>query len=288
MTSDFHYILNLLSNIHIIQFKEEITCEGIWLSLLQCFSSFQLFSSFLSAQKSSIPAGIVQFTEGETFMDGNPLQLTDGVRGMHAQTISTKQGRIELLFASNTHLSIGENASLRMEQSNSNGARWTLEKGSILIEVVRRLTDPIRVRILNSTVEIRKPGLYRLDSRSCDLRVYGGTALVDNGSKKSQVKREKEVRLDADLSQTNFDLKDSDALHQWSAHRSFDIFLANPETNNWKQRGNPYFFENSNYRVRFETQVLPNHRPPRVPLPPPIGSPCTGDQCWSIGYPGQW
>jgi hypothetical protein len=145
-----------------------------------------------------------------------------------------------------------------MEQSNSNGARLTLEKGSILIEVVRKLTDPVRVRILNSTVEIRKPGLYRLDSSPCDLRVYGGTALVDNGSKKVQVKREQEVRLDdVALSQLKFDPKDSDAFHQWSAHRSLDIFLANPETNNWKQRMFGFPFENSNYRVRFKPQVLP-------------------------------
>ncbi len=238
-----------------------------------------VFSSFLPAQESSIQAGIVQFIEGETFMDGNIFQLAkDSIRLFQTgQTLSTKQGRLELILASNTNLSLGENTSLRMEQSNSNGAILTLEKGSILIEVVRKHTDPVRVRILNSTVEIRKPGLYRLDFRPCDLRVYRGTALVDNGSKQAQVKMGRETRLDdVALSQIKFDPKGSDALHQWSAHRSLDIFLlANPETNNWKLRYNtyPFLFENSNYRLRFETKVLPKYLQQRMRYVAPIWGP---------------
>ena len=223
------------------------------------------FSGPLPAQESSIKAGIVEVPEGDVFLDGNPLRLKDGVCVMRTgQTLSTKQGRVELTLASNTNLSLGENASLRMEQSNPNGAKLTLEKGSILIEVVQKLADPVRVRISNSTVEISKPGLYRLDSSPCDLRVYGGTALADNGSKQAQVKKERKIRLDGDASQSKFDPKASDALHQWSARRSFDIFFANPETDNWKWTGlmpsarnpNPVgFFVNSNYRLRFKAQM---------------------------------
>ena len=155
------------------------------------------FSGPLSAQESSIQREIVQATEGEVFLDGNPLQLVkDLIRFFRTgQTLSTDQGRIELLFASNTNLSIGENASFRMERSDPKSTGLRLEKGSILIEVVRNLTDPLRVRILDSTVDIRKPGLYRLDSTPCELRVYGGTALADNGSKKRKLKAKGKLGL---------------------------------------------------------------------------------------------
>lgn len=228
------------------------------------------FSGSLSAQKSSIKAVIVQATEGEVFLDGNPLQLVKGsIRFFQTgQTLSTRHGRIELIFASNANLSVGENASFRMEQRNPNGAGLTIEKGSILIEVVRKLADPVRVRVSDSTVEISEPGLYRLDSNTCDLRVYDGTALADSGSKQAQIESNRKIRLVGDLSQSKFDPKESDALDQWSAHRSFDIYLADPETNNWKWKGlmpsaqnpNPVgFFENSKYRVRFKAQMPPQY-----------------------------
>jgi hypothetical protein len=227
------------------------------------------FSGYLSTQEPSIRAGIVQVTGGEVLLDGNPLQLKNIVRVIYTgQRISTKRGLVELILDSNINVSLGENASLRMDQGHPNVEGLTLEKGFILIEVAQKLTRPIRVRISNSTVVISKPGLYRLDSSLCDLRVYNGTALADNGFKKAQVKSKRKIHLAGDLSQTKFDPKASDALHQWSARRSFDIFLANPTTDNWKWRGimpsaqnpNPVgFFENSSYQVRFKAQMPPQY-----------------------------
>jgi hypothetical protein len=233
------------------------------------------FSDLLSARESPITAGIVRVTEGEVFLDGHPLQppIKGSVRLFHTgQTLSTKQGRAELVIASNGNVSVGKNTSLRWEQADE--PTLNLKRGSIIIEVVDRLAKAkvIRVRLSNSTVEISKSGLYRLDFSSCKLRVYDGTALADNGSKQAQIKSGKEIWLDSDLLQSTFDPKALDALHQWSANRSLDIFLANRgETNNWKWKGHgrPSFqvFENSNYRVRLETRVPPTYKPH------PAGSP---------------
>jgi hypothetical protein len=252
------------------------------------------FSALLSARESSITAGIVQATEGEAFLDGHPLQqpIKDSVRLFHTgQTLSTKQGRVELIIASNGDVSVGKNTTLRWEPADE--PTLNLKRGSIIIEVVDKLAKAkvIRVRLSKSTVEISKSGLYRLDSSSCKLRVYDGTALADNGSKQAQIKSGGEILLDSNLLQSMFDPKASDALHQWSAHRSFDIFLANRKTNNWKYEGyrkpsfQVYFqvFENANYRVRFETRM------PMLPWPKgiqPNGSSVPEPTC--IGCPGKW
>jgi len=224
----------------------------------------------LGDKQSAVEGGIVQVTEGEVFLDGNPLQLMkDDVGVMRkGQTLSTKQGRVELILAS-TNLSLGKNTSLRMEQSEPKGAGLTLREGIILVEVLQKLTGPIKVRISNSTVEINKQGLYRREFSPCHLLVYGGVALAVNGSNRAQIKKDRMVSLDGNLTQSKFDPKTSDALHQWSACKSFDIFLANPETGNWEWKGlppthaNPYPigpFMSPNYRMRFEAR-MPTNRP---------------------------
>jgi hypothetical protein len=226
-------------------------------------------SSPLSAQHAAVKAGIVQVTEGQVSLDGNPLHLKYGVRIIQTgQTLSTKRGRVELIIASSAYFSLGENASLKMEQNELNTTELTLEHGAALIEIVEKLADPIRVRLSQGNVEMNKPGLYRLDSGLCEVRVYGGVVLADNGSKRAEVKKDRKVRLEGNLIQSKFAAKALDALHQWSAHRSFDIFLANPETDNWEWRGlpptgsNPYpmgSFVNPNYRTHFPARMPPQY-----------------------------
>jgi hypothetical protein len=107
-----------------------------------------------------------------------------------------------------------------------------------------------------------------VDANLFDLEIYSGTALLENGSKQAQVKMGRKIRLDVSLSQSKFDPKAKDALAQWSAHKSFDIFLANAESDNWKWMGlmptaynpNPSgFFANPYYRVRFKAKMPPQY-----------------------------
>ncbi len=125
-----------------------------------------------------------------------------------------------------------------MEQNRLDDMQFVLERGSALIEVVDKTRGRIRVRLSTGFVEIRKAGLYRLDADSGELRVYGGAAVVANGNRKATIKSERMVRLDGDPASEKFDPNSVDALHEWAAQRSFDLFLANLGNSslaNWQQ-----------------------------------------------------
>lgn len=77
------------------------------------------------------------------------------------------------------------------------------------------------------------------------------------------VKRGSAVRLDATLALEKFDRKQTDALHNWAARRSFDLFMGDPEArqkqNHWQSGGTGYM-ENKNFGVEF--RVYLRRRPP--------------------------
>jgi hypothetical protein len=145
-------------------------------------------------------AAVLQFAEGEVFVDGIPIKLQDGVliQVGKDQRLDTKKGRAELLLPFCTHLRLGENGSVRITGNRLNDMEMTLEGGTILIEIVDAPSDNrVRVRISESVVEMKVAGLYRLDSDSGELRVHSGEAKVVWKNRKVKVKNGWMVRFAA-------------------------------------------------------------------------------------------
>jgi hypothetical protein len=214
-------------------------------------------------------AGIIQYIQGNVFLDSKQLPLLQDsyVQTENGQIMHTKQGRMELLLAPSVYLWLGENGSLRMEQNQLNDARMTLDQGSTLIEVVKRIKgNRIGIRLSESVVEIKKAGLYRLDAGSRELRVYGGEALVISGNRQAIIKKVKMVCLDGGLASEKFDANVADSLHAWAARRSFDLFNAGSYTReqmHWQPIALGWF-RNHNFRMSFHNPIdwwnrLPPH-----------------------------
>jgi len=73
-----------------------------------------------------------------------------------------------------------------------------------------------------------KQGLYRVDADPARLRVYDGEARVTSGAGKIDVKRGREVALDAPAPEARaFDAKSTDPFYRWSARRSEYVAEAN-------------------------------------------------------------
>jgi hypothetical protein len=174
-------------------------------------------------------AGILQYIQGEVFLDGNLLRLPQSgyIQLENGRSLSTRQGYLELVLNSEAYLRLGKDGTLRMEQNRLDDMQFVLERGSALIEVLDTTKSRIKVRFSTGFVEIKKAGLYRLDAGSSELRVYGGTAVVANGNRKATIKSQRMVRLDGIPASAKFDAKLTDALHEWAAQRSFNLFLAN-------------------------------------------------------------
>jgi hypothetical protein len=176
----------------------------------------------------SAKAGSIQYLEGEVFLDGNSIQLRKErcFQIENEQILSTKKGCVELLLSPFAYLRLGENASLRMKQNKLTNIQLELNQGSAFIEVFKKLkTDPIRIYISNSIMEIKKDGLYRIDSDPGIIRVYGGEAHITNGDKRIRIKKEKMLILDGPLKTMKFDPCSADALQKWAAQRSFVLYV---------------------------------------------------------------
>jgi len=186
-------------------------------------------------------AGAIQFTAGEVFVNAQPVRAT----AKHfpfleeGQELSTRQGRVEILLGQGVFLRLDQQSSVRLTSSSLENTRLDIEAGRVLVEVVKLNKEAhIRVRLKDTITEFRGMGVYRFDLPPGQLRVFGGEAEVSAGDKKVELTRGKAVRCDSDLAVSNFDLKTTDGLHEWSARRSFVTFFAQRlhQTFNWEIR----------------------------------------------------
>ena len=154
--------------------------------------------------------------------DAQCIQMENG------QVLRTEGGYAELLLAPDTWLRLGENASLRMRENNLHKIQIELHRGSALIEILMELkTNPIRMYVSKSVVELKKDGLYRIDAEPPALRIYGGDAIAGNDRKKRKIKNSRMFYLDGERDSLKFDVYITDDLHQWSARRSYTLHLKN-------------------------------------------------------------
>jgi hypothetical protein len=201
----------------------------------------------------STKAGIIQYIDGSVFLDDKPqtlsnnsnLQIGDG------QSLSTKQGHVEVLFNTCVYLRLGENGRLRMEQYRPRDIQLRLQQGSAMIEIVEEIIgNRIAVRLSSGVAEIQKAGLYRFDADASEARVYGGELAAVNGNNKTKVKNGRKIRLGQDHRSKPFNVNETDALHRWAALRSFTLFQGNWQVYSTGWARNP------NYRLSFYSDAL--------------------------------
>jgi hypothetical protein len=187
-------------------------------------------------------SGVIQYAVGNVFIDGKALRLpmASYYQMDNGQELATKKGYAELMLTPVTYLRVGEDALLRMCNNKLGTTQLKLIQGSALIEVVEKLkTDPVVIQLSKSTIEIKKPGLYRLDSASGDLLVYKGVVTAKREGNKIEAKTRKLVHLDGDFKPTNFNQKAADALDVWAMGRS----IVNAYWRNYKNNRPPARFE---------------------------------------------
>ena len=242
-------------------------------------------ASALSAQKVvSARAGLITYLQGPAFVDGKRVVLKTArfPQMRNGETLATSRGRAEVLLAPGVVLRLSENSQVRMDDTRLDDTRITLQRGDALIEIVQLAEgNRLQVALADTTTELTRTGVYRFgtpqnatpqNTTQGALRVYGGEALVRSGAKTVDVKRGTRVDLDAELTLTKFDRKQTDSLHAWAARRSFDLFMSDPQArqkqNHWQYAGGGYV-ENKNFGVEFRAFIRRGLPPPsRPPVPP--------------------
>jgi hypothetical protein len=129
----------------------------------------------------SARSGLVNFFEGVVFLDGQPLAPKAGTfpRMREGSTLGTESGRAEVLLTPDTYLRIGEDSSIRMISGDIDDTRVELLSGSAIVDSSKAPDGGfVKVIFKDATVRILKPGNYRMDAETAQLRVYAGEAEV--------------------------------------------------------------------------------------------------------------
>jgi hypothetical protein len=222
-------------------------------------ASLLLLCSAAAAQNViSAKAGVISYIHGTAYLDNTLLIPTkDSFFQMgNDQRLKTLQGFAEVVLTPESYLRIGDNSCVRMQQNRITDIQLSVESGAALIEVIEKVkTDPIKVQFQTGYIEIRHAGLYRFDSASREFSVYGGEALVMMAGDSVNLKGGKKIRMNGDLKPAKLDEKAKDALHQWAARRSFDLFNENSDTGkqtNWIPIGLGWLFS-MEYHISYQS-----------------------------------
>ncbi len=171
----------------------------------------------------SARSGLVNYFEGNVFLDGQPLVRKFGVFGRlkPGSTLLTQSGRAEVLLTPNVYFRMGENSTIRMISDSFDDTRVELLAGSASVDSEHAPAgDFVKVIFRDSAIRILKPGRYRIDADPAQLRVYEGEANVTRGASETKIESSQIMPLDGAPVVKRFTEGSDGLLDLWSEERN--------------------------------------------------------------------
>ncbi len=203
-------------------------------SRVQAIGGFFLAALLSSPVWGSIPPqpGTVNYIEGQAQVGAVALteQSVGSTKLAAGQSISTENGRTEILLTPGIFLRLDHNSSVRMVSPGVADTIVGLEKGRAIVEVTDiRKENNVRVTENSANTQLLKTGLYDFDADRGTIRVFGGEALVQVDDRNVEVKGGHELAVnDEKLKAQKFDKKAStDDFYRWTSLRSSYLAEAN-------------------------------------------------------------
>jgi hypothetical protein len=184
----------------------------------------------MAQQAISARSGMVHYIEGKVYAGDQQIDEKFGnfPQVKENQVLRTEEGRAEVLLTPGVFLRVGEHSSFRMITNRLIDTRLEFLSGSMILESDDMLKDnSVTVVAKDATVHLRKPGIYRFDSESAQLKVAKGMVEVETKGQTFELKEGKLLNLTADMAVAKFDPKESDALSRWSYRRAEAVAMAN-------------------------------------------------------------
>jgi len=137
-------------------------------------------------------------------------------------TLSTTDGKAEVLLTPGVFLRIGDNSEIRMVSPSLINTQVELTHGEAMLEVDQLVKDNhIAVLVDGGSITAEKTGLYRVTAdQAPTAAVIDGKAEVVSGDKKVELGKGHETALGPVLKAQKFDSKKEDDLYAWSNVRS--------------------------------------------------------------------
>jgi len=196
---------------------------------------FFLAALIFSPVWGSVPPqpGTLNYIEGQAAIGAQALsdKSVGSAKLAAGQTLSTEDGRAEILLTPGIFLRVGDHSSLQMVSPGLADTIMALQKGRAMIEVADiRPENNVRIAENGSSTQLKKVGLYDFDADRGLLRVFDGKAVVQAGGRQIEVKSGRQLNLQATgkLQARKFDKKTyMDDFYRWASLRSSYLADAN-------------------------------------------------------------
>jgi hypothetical protein len=204
-------------------------------SMSKAFGGFFLAALLSGPAWGSLPPqpGTVNYVEGQAVI--GPQALTDksigSARLAAGQSLTTQNGRAEILLTPGIFLRVDGHSSVRMVSPGLADTIMTLDKGRAMVEVADiRPQNNVRMGENGANTQLLKAGLYDFNADRGLIRVFDGKAVVQTAGREIELKGGHELSLNATgkLKGRKFDKKASmDDFYRWASLRSSYLAEAN-------------------------------------------------------------
>ncbi len=200
----------------------ELLCQGSNRVLAGLF--FTATCVMPQAYTISAKPGAVNYVEGSAYLDGQRLseKATRATFLRSNDTLSTDDGKAEVLLSPGVFLRVGRDSQIRMISPSLVNTQLEVSRGEAMLEVSGLVKDnTVQVTDHGAAVTIDKDGLYRFTADpSPAVAVLDGKALVNFGDRETSVGKGREFTF-ADASKVEkFNTRQEDDLYAWSNVRS--------------------------------------------------------------------
>jgi hypothetical protein len=175
--------------------------------------------------------GTLNYVEGQASIDSTPLNPNSvGTVIQAGQTISTQNGKAELLLTPGVFLRVDSNSAVRMDSPDLVNTVLTVQRGRAIVEAGQILpANNIVINENGASVKLDKKGLYEFDANQNAVRVFDGEIRVMVNNNEYRVTGGHELALNAGkLKARGFDKKTAqDDFYRWASLRASYLAEAN-------------------------------------------------------------
>jgi hypothetical protein len=181
--------------------------------------------------------GTINYIEGQASLNGQALtsKSVGSAEIAAGQTLSTTNGKVEVLLTPGVFLRLGDNSAVTMVSPDLTETEVQLDRGSAEVEVDQLYKENhLLVDQGPSQTILLKEGLYGFDANANEMRVFDGRAAVSpsqNATKWITVKNNHELATTGErVKSQDFDAKvdaTQDPLYNWSKLRADYLGQAN-------------------------------------------------------------
>ena len=181
--------------------------------------------------------GTINYVEGQAAVNGRTLttKSVGSAEVAQGQTVSTANGRVEMLLTPGVFVRLGDNSAVTMVSPDLTNTEVQLDRGTAEVEVDQLYKqNTLLVDQGPTQTVLLKNGLYEFDAKADDMRVFDGEAAISlspDSKKWIKVKGHHEFAINGEtMKSQNFDAKvaaDQDPLYSWSQLRANYLGQAN-------------------------------------------------------------